>query len=1294
MNIKKVLILGTCFTFGFCASARDWYIDAENGSDATGNGTQGNPYATILAASTNSALNANETIYVAEGVYSNGWYDVGGLKTRVYCSRTVKFKATGRKALTHIVGAWDPEGDEHGRGSNAIRCAATAAATWEGFTFRDGSTLAGSGDTTTNPYVGGGAMGGKLVDCVVSNCCAYKGGGLRNVTAVRTLVVDCWSAGGGDAASAGTSYFCVFANNHGSSVASSMTAYNCTYVGNASSSAHAGVTPAYNCLFSGNVGGIDSRSDAASSVSTGVSSFPLMAPVFGDYRIVAGSKAAGCADRSKFSATYIVDFAGNEIPESGDLNVGAIAVGAVAPAAGCVYVNCAASFEGAPLMTDNASWAYPEAYPTQFCVKPFAKGKHIMRITPSRTGVICLYPTMKDEFFLTPHPTVATTNTVTWASKVYYVDPHEGVGDDDANSGTDPTSPFLTIEKAMSLGGKAGSVIYCAAGDYTKGGRTLEAQQVKSVTNIVCCDEAGYNVLVRGKGAGVSFITGAPDPATGGRGAYATRPAGLFSVYAALQGFTLRNGYGDASTGTSGDCFHLRTNADGSRSQVLDCEIVGHVGEKLANAGQFVRCRITGNTVSGNLVGAALLESCLVAGNGFGSSNSMVSSGPIYGSTVVGKTQDTTLLASAGVSVCGSVLSRASSLSADNTYRGVIAGTVKYPERGSTDVVYADPLFVNEDNADYRLMDDTPAKSVEFASSAWTDTVRLHLGPDINGVRRTLTANGFLPGAYEQTVGSSFTIDGKGVLLNGVEPTGRYTLGEGESAVITRDESKETIAVGVEVNGKTYRFAETPAVTVSSADILAAGGVLSVLVIEATDWYVSVNTGDDTTGNGIDPMRPFKTFARVLTNANLKAGHTVHVAEGVYNIDKMTDGGLFARAVIPSGVTMVADGAVENTIIEGADAPIPDARGLGAGAVRCVRLAGANSRVRGFTLRGGRTMPPSASETNPEKTGDNYTGGGARGTGTTGLTTMVVEDCILTDCAANRGGAAAYCTLKNCRVTANVSVNRGAAGLNVYAFGCLFDDHTTKTDVLMYPYSVVNCTFGPGNDASLYAVTFSAGTWEFVNNIVFCNVTMASTVATNSIFTLSKYRGSAFLGEGSVVTNAEALCLADDLRPTQASDLLVDRGGDFALLANLTDKDASGGLRIYNGTVDIGALEYDWRGTFARRMRPRSRRGFVVSAASSGVQAAADGVTMTNGETLAVDWTVDGEASAGFNVAVAGEGTLSVKVNGEDVPVTDGVCAFNLVAGANVVEIAFAGTGTATVGGFFGAEKGLLLIVR
>ena len=1293
MNLKKFLMVVVSTSLVLCGFARDWYVDANAGSDVTGDGTASKPYETILMASTNVSLAANETIYVAEGVYSNGWREVSGLKTRVYCSKAIRFKAIGRKAFTHIVGAWDPEGDEHGRGANAIRCAATTAATWEGFTFRDGSTLTGSDDTNNSPNIGGGVLGGTVVDCVISNCCAYKGGGSRQAKIVRTLIVNCWSSGGGDAANGGSAYFCVFANNHGVSATSSVASYNCTYVGNASSTAYAGATAAYNCLFSGNVGGIDTRSDATGSVNTKIASFPLMAPVFGDYRIVAGSLAAGCADRSKFSATYTTDFSGNEIPATGDLNVGAIAVGTITPAAGCVYVDCAASFEGAPLMTDNASWAYPESYPTQFCVKPFAAGKHIMRITSSQTDGTCLYPTMKDEFFLTPHPTVATTNTVTWASKVYYVDPHEGVGDDNANSGTEPTSPFQTIEKAMSLGGKAVSVIYCAAGDYTKGGRTLEAQQIRSVTNIVCCDASDYNVFVRGKGAGVSFITGAPDPTTGGRGTCATRSVGLFSVNVALQGFTLRNGYGDTSSGASGNGIYMRTNTDGSRSQILDCEITGHVGQMLANAGQFVRCRIAGNTAAANLI-KAVLESCLVADNDFATASSMVSGGKLYASTIVGASLNTTLFAASGVSAYGCVLSKLNYPNANNTYRGVIAGDVKYPESGSPDVVYDDPLFVNEDNMDYRLMNDTPAKNVEFASSDWTDAVRFRLGPDINGVRRMITATGFLPGAYVQTVGSYFSISGKGVLMNGVEPNGRYTLDDGESVVITRDESKETVAVGVEVNGKAYRFAETPAVTVSAADIKAAGGVLTVRVVEATEWYVSEKTGDDMTGVGFDPKYPFKTFARVLTNANLKAGHTVHVAEGLYNADKMPDGQLFARAVIPAGVTMVADGAAENTVIEGADAPNADARGLGVGAVRCVRFGGINSAIRGFTLRGGRTMPPSATETNAEKTGDNYTGGGVRGFGTANAQSMLVENCILTDCAANRGGAAACCTLKNCRVTANVGVNRGAAGLYVYAYGCLFDNHATKLDVLMYPYSVVNCTFGPGNDSTLLAATFSSGTWEFVNNIVFCSVSMGTTMALNSVFTLTKHRDATYLGDGCIVTNAEALCLTDDLRPTIDSELLVDRGGDFVALSNLTDKDASGEQRIYNGTVDIGALEYDWRGQFARRLRPRSRRGFVVESASSGIQAATDAITMTDGEMLKVDWTVDEAVPAGFKAAVVGEGTISVNVNGSAVPVSGGVCNFKLIAGANVIEIAFKGEGEAAVSDFFGAEHGLMLIVR
>lgn len=78
------------------ASARDWYIDANNGNDETGDGTAGFPFATINRASTNStALAAGDTIWVRPGTYSTGAYvDADGVSNRVYIAKDINLRAT------------------------------------------------------------------------------------------------------------------------------------------------------------------------------------------------------------------------------------------------------------------------------------------------------------------------------------------------------------------------------------------------------------------------------------------------------------------------------------------------------------------------------------------------------------------------------------------------------------------------------------------------------------------------------------------------------------------------------------------------------------------------------------------------------------------------------------------------------------------------------------------------------------------------------------------------------------------------------------------------------------------------------------------------------------------------------------------------------------------------------------------------------------------------------------------------------------------------------------------------
>ena len=121
---RKSVIGAIMAVLALSASARDWYIDANNGSDETGDGTAEFPFATINRASTNStALAAGDTIWVCPGTYSTGAFvDADGVSNRVYLAKNVNLRATNPDSLTEIVGAKDEtSGDSCGAWSLATR---------------------------------------------------------------------------------------------------------------------------------------------------------------------------------------------------------------------------------------------------------------------------------------------------------------------------------------------------------------------------------------------------------------------------------------------------------------------------------------------------------------------------------------------------------------------------------------------------------------------------------------------------------------------------------------------------------------------------------------------------------------------------------------------------------------------------------------------------------------------------------------------------------------------------------------------------------------------------------------------------------------------------------------------------------------------------------------------------------------------------------------------------------------------------------------------------------------------
>ena len=362
--------------------------------------------------------------------------------------------------------------------------------------------------------------------------------------------------------------------------------------------------------------------------------------------------------------------------------------------------------------------------------------------------------------------------------------------------------------------------------------------------------------------------------------------------------------------------------------------------------------------------------------------------------------------------------------------------------------------------------------------------------------------------------------------------------------------------------------------------------------------------------------------------------------------------------MVPRGVTLVADGPRDETVIEGAPATLARNQGssgdtsmgsfetcladhgVGSNATRCVTLL-AGARIRGFTLRGGRT------DVSNSAAADNHTGSAVFGLD---YRTCFVEDCLMED---NRSGRAtlARVTADRCVLRNNYCMwNRPGATYSLLR-NCLFtENHGDR--IADYCYGFYNCTFHKNygyktTATGVYILTEAA---EAGVSVPFVNCICTQTSNVNKFGDL---RNSIFL-EGITVQgtnsceNLMRVASADELLDANGAPLkgsIAVDGGDLSWYdAAAGDKDVNGGQRVYNGAIDIGAVEYDWRPDY-KELLTDSRR-LAVTAASPEVEAAVGGVYLPGGELTAEvsDSRASGGTGCGLTARVTGTGTLAVRV--------------------------------------------------
>ena len=1282
------------------------------------------------------------------------------LTNRIHITKRITLRATSDDpADTHIVGTRDPnpaDGNTWGIGPAAVRCvsATVSGVVIKGFTIRDGASqaLTAEGDIAAGhpgSVIGPSNKRCFVVDCVVSNCVGTRACGVRYCTAVRTLFSDNTAYAGNAPGRESVFFHCVI--RRCPSILMSCTAVNSTFVEtsgavisqneatcavyNSISTAH-GETTAAKTAFCNAVTSEFKILDGGRGENNVSIAYPLFAPLKADYRPLAGSgvETLGRASYLKAQSASLDVPEIVEIYKSMDgvtidpdstepIAAGACQKAATAATGAIQYSNSYVETEGY-LTSRPGLWAFSETTPDILASTLRDGDKDLFSVERATAIGGVLYP--KDgNTFHQPFPPVGliATNAGRFVTKTYYVNPDAAKGTDDAREegrGLSADKPFRSLQYAIDCAETTEYVqIFAAAGHYDEGSSVLLSHNAR-----VAIDRKRVRLI--GAGVGQSFIDGAADTTDAkatdgsGRGPNAVRCVAVSdpkaSGFVNVRGFTVQDGYSSwlsSSPTVDGEAYSgglVYAPADGN-VMFSDCEFRGGRAYRGAQVvgGSYERCRFTAcETMPGGAIRQAKLFFCVAddiaqfgGGGGvvcdFGTvprfctvvtaSRSPAASAvaglemKLYDSVIVGN--NGTAFPNAGSTVLGSVLDKFTS----------------YPalEPGMRDFTRGDPAFVNAANGDYRVGACSPAVTVGAPSKDWWK------GPvhDFNGRLMKFRVGKAVAGAFQypvQTVVVGSVAKYAGASISNV---GTNFVEEGDSLTVTAQAATGRPLLGFKVNGEEVRSAVKTYTVTAPTD-----GTLAPVALEAwyqTDWYVDAAKKDaPSAGDGFTPETAKGTLAAAMTELPLAAGDTVHAAAGTYRDGDMeptfvnsAPSTIHSRVVVPSGVTLVADDGPEETIIEGSS-PTGSGNRFSADAVRCVSLC-KGATIKGFTLLGGQTMDNTAAGKTVNGGQDDGTGGGVLAQ--TGANSYV-RDCVITNCCACRGGGASgtsgnwvHCV--NCRFLGNSAGATSSAAYYGSAYGCFFDGNVNGgAQVFRFCYGLFNCTVTANNNGNFQDFCTNG---KIQNSIVLIAVNLsAGVVASNTIY--KTFGGSPVVDAGGNVAGVSTAAdagLDAACRPVKGG-LAMD-SGDNALVSDLLDGlDLAGGQRIYNGTVDRGCYEYDWRGDYAADL---GGAGVVVTKADPQV-VESDGQVLVKGGSLAVRLTGNGSANTKYTIpcTVNGTGSLAATLNGEELEPTEGGYFFRNKLAENDLVFTYA-PGAADAGGaLFGSITslcpGLLLLVR
>ena len=538
------------------------------------------------------------------------------------------------------------------------------------------------------------------------------------------------------------------------------------------------------------------------------------------------------------------------------------------------------------------------------------------------------------------------------------------------------------------------------------------------------------------------------------------------------------------------------------------------------------------------------------------------------------------------------------------------------------------------------------------------------------------------------------TDGGGGLIVNGLTGGEKELIAGDEELRVTvgRDFNAKLLCSGILINGELFSFTGETADKVYTATIAPGDGHLIIEAVypEYNTWYVDAEALDDS-ADGRTPYRAKKTLQAAMEIAALVSGDIVHAAAGRYDSGKYEsydeNGKLMSRyrVRVPDGVLLEGEGADKTFIVGKIDEK--GTKGCGPESVRGVALGGGNAVIKGFTVCEGRTFTG-------EITGNDYhnLGGGINGSSGYAI------DCIISNNVAFRGGGAGYGNYVRCRFVDNKMIDNNAYGVDGYdvrnCWNCIFSGSVYSPD---HDTPFYNCTFKISPQSS------SSGHFMKLYNSLVCYHVGRYCKYVNTFYSGIENDTSTVDGKSKSVT-ADELALDENGVPRRGS-AAIDYG-DNALYEEKLPKthwafkhmglgtDLSASQRVYNGRIDVGAHEYDWRGDYAEKLS--GDRKFSVASATPGVTNAVDGIILSAQENLvSLLWRGRGAGRAKLTTELDGEGVLSVTLGGVPVsPDAEGFYSFDFPAGDSRVDVAFSGGGSAKLLAFEGPVYGTVITVK